>query len=260
MSAVTSGFVRFVRFAGFARFTGFTRAATFATPAANPSNPSVSSNLDHRVAYALWAETYPPTAHNPLMRLEQKIVESILATVSATRALDVGTGSGRYLSVLTRTGAARIVGVDVSLAMLRRAPGGKVICADASHLPVRRSSFDVVNASLMVGDVENLAAWTREMARVLVRGGHLVYSDFHPSWAQHGWRRTFLDADGVEHLLGFVPHRIDDHLNAIEAAGLRVCAIREPRFHDDTDPDVRAFRHRWRNPPVVVVFHATKET
>ena len=35
------------------------------------------------------------------------------------------------------------------------------------------------------------------MARVLAAGGHLVYSDFHPSWAQRGWSRTFRAADGV---------------------------------------------------------------
>ena len=35
------------------------------------------------------------------------------------------------------------------------------------------------------------------MARVLTVGGHLVYSDFHPSWAQRGWTRTFRDAAGA---------------------------------------------------------------
>jgi len=46
-------------------------------------------------AYELWADTYPPVAHNPLMRLEQEIVEPLLLHIRATRALDVGTGSGR---------------------------------------------------------------------------------------------------------------------------------------------------------------------
>ena len=206
------------------------------------------------------------------MRLEQEIVESILRTLAASRALDVGTGSGRYLSVLARTGAARVVGVDFSMAMLRKAdmaqPFGAaegagpepcatpLVCADAGHLPFARGAFDVINASLTIGDTADLSAWTREMARVLARGGHLVYSDFHPSWAQHGWKRTFRGPDGEPQELEFVPHAIDDHLSAIDGAGLRTVAIREPRFTNDHDPGVKEFRRRWKNPPVVVVFHA----
>ena len=262
-----------------------------------------------RATYDTWADTYPSVAHNPLMRLEQEIVESILMTLRPRRALDVGTGSGRYLSILARAGAAEVIGADFSMAMLRRAartatgsdpsmvfrPGksalgsdptmlsgpaksalgsdpcissgpGKsalgsdpLVCADARRLPFARRSFDLVNASLTVGDVVDLHAWTAEMARVLGRGGHLVYSDFHPSWTQHGWKRTFRDRGGETHELAFAAHSIEDHLATLDTAGLRPAAIREPRFRDDSDPTVKAFRRRWRNPPVVVVFHAVKQ-
>jgi hypothetical protein len=100
------------------------------------------------------------------------------------------------------------------------------------------------------------------MSRVLATGGHLVYSDFHPSWAQRGWSRTFRSADGTMHDLSFNPHAIEDHLSALEGAGLRVRTIREPRFssqRDDSEPGIKAFRRRWGNPQVVVVFHAVKE-
>jgi SAM-dependent methyltransferase len=200
------------------------------------------------------------------MRIEQEIVESILATLTPRRALDVGTGSGRYLPILARTGARIVAGVDFSRAMLRRVSSAPVVpdlspavvCANALQLPFERRSFDLINASLMVGDVGDLNGWTCEMARTLARGGHLIYSDFHPSWASFGWRRTFRGADGVTYDVGYAPHTIDEHLSALHAAGLRVTAIREPRFKDDVDADVRAFRRRWKNPPVVVVFHAIK--
>ena len=242
-----------------------------------------------RATYDMWADTYPSVAHNPLMRLEQEIVESILMTLRPSRVLDVGTGSGRYLPILARAGARHVVGADFSMAMLRRAaksaPGSDpiaprsrpdrdpiairsrsdrdrvapLVCAEARRLPFARRSFDLVNASLTVGDVVDLQAWTTEMARVLSRGGHLVYSDFHPSWTQHGWKRTFRDRDGETHELAFAAHSIEDHLAALDAAGLHPAAIREPRFRDDSDPAVKAFRRRWRNPPVVVVFHTVKQ-
>jgi malonyl-CoA O-methyltransferase len=119
----------------------------------------------------------------------------------------------------------------------------------------------LINASLMVGDVADLGGWSREMARVLAAGGHLVYSDFHPSWAERGWTRTFRAADGALHDVSFNPHTIDEHLSALDGAGLRVRTIREPRFarSAESDPAVKAFRRRWGNPQVVVVFHAVKE-
>jgi malonyl-CoA O-methyltransferase len=211
----------------------------------------MSTLLSPRVAYALWAETYVAEAHNPLMVAEEAVVGRILAQLSGKRALDVGTGSGRYLPLLAAR-AASVVGVDLSMAMLERGTHRHRICGDACHLPFRRGAFDLVNASLMVGDVTDLGCWTREIARVMAAGGHLVYSDFHPSWSDHGWERTFRTADGVQHAIEFTPHTIDAHLAALTAAGFSVLAIREPR--------IKIPRLVWRRvAPVVAVFHAVKD-
>ena len=218
--------------------------------------------LRGRDAYERWADTYPPTAHNPLMRVEQEVVARLLGSIRATRALDVGTGSGRYLPLLDASGASSVLGLDFSLAMLRRGGATRTrVCGDACRLPFAPAVFDLINASLMVGDVADLGAWAREVAGVLAPGGHLVYSDFHPSWAQRGWSRTFRSTDGVLHEVSYNPHAIDDHLTALERAGLRVRTIREPPFgswRGRFDPGVRAFQQRWGNPSVVVVFHAVK--
>lgn len=202
--------------------------------------------LQAREAYALWAASYPPWPHNPLMQAEQAVVAPIIASTTPLRALDVGTGTGRYLPLLISAGARRVVGIDVSLPMLER----KVydvprVCGDACRLPFPDESFDLVCSSLMVGDVEDLAAWIGEAARVLAPLGHLVYSDFHPSWAAERWRRTFQIADGRRFEVAYFPHTIDEHLALLEQAQLSVRAIREPRLGG-------------RKPPVVVVFHAVK--
>lgn len=198
-------------------------------------------------AYELWAETYPAEAHNPLMEAEQAIVERIVAHVRARRALDVGTGSGRYLPILGAS-AATVVGVDLSMPMLRQGGARNRLCADAYRLPFRRAAFDLVNASLMVGDISRLADWTCEMARVLSHGGHLVYSDFHPTWSERGWQRTFRTGDGAVHRIRFEAHSMDDHLAAVEAAGLRLVAVREPRL---VVHGVSA--------PVLAILHAVKD-
>ncbi len=81
---------------------------------------------------------------------------------------------------------------------------------------------------------------------MLAPGGHLVYSDFHPSWAaQRLAPHVPRTPTGRRVELAYFPHTIDEHLAALEASPLAVRAIREPRIRD-------------RPAPVVVVFHAVK--
>jgi malonyl-CoA O-methyltransferase len=208
--------------------------------------PAAARLLPAADAYALWAETYPPRAHNPVMAAEQAVMAPLLASLSPQRALDVGTGTGRNLPHLAAAGAQRIVGVDLSMAMLRRGfRGSGTVCADALHLPFRSRTFDVVCSSLMAGDIGDLDAWVTEAARLLARHGHLVYSDFHPAWAESGWRRTFRTAAGEQIELRYFSHSLSQHLAALERAGLEVRIIREPRVDG-------------RRSPVIALFHAVK--
>jgi SAM-dependent methyltransferase len=202
--------------------------------------------LPAREGYALWADTYPPQPHNPLMAAEQAVVGPIILAAAPRRALDVGTGTGRYLTLLSAAGATFVVGVDMSLPMLEHQLGRTPrVSGDACRLPFADHSFDLVCSSLMVGDVADLRPWIREATRVLEPGGHLVYSDFHPSWSVQQWRRTFRAADGRQFELSYFPHAIDEHLEQLESAALEIRAIREPRIAG-------------RSTPVVAVFHAIK--
>jgi SAM-dependent methyltransferase len=194
------------------------------------------------------------------MRAEQLAVETIICTAASclarskpsrnaagpARALDVGTGTGRCLPLLASAGARPVVGLDMSLPMLgRKAYGLPRVCANACQLPFPDASFDLICSSLMVGDLEDLGAWLGEVTRVLAPGGHLVYSDFHPSWAAERWRRTFRTADGRLFELSYFPHAIDEHLAWLQRAPFVLRTIREPRLAG-------------RKTPVVVVFHAVK--
>jgi malonyl-CoA O-methyltransferase len=208
--------------------------------------------LPARQAYALWADTYPPWPHNALMEAEQAAVSAILQTISARRALDVGTGSGRYLPLLERTGAQLVTGVDFSMPMLTRHAGcGVRVCADACALPFRDGSFDLISSSLMVGDVADLSGWVSEMSRAIAAGGHLVYSDFHPSWADEGWRRTFASAGGRSFELPYFPHAIAEHVARLRDRSFQIDTMLEPRLAGRAAPGARDL-------PIVVVFHAVK--
>ncbi len=178
--------------------------------------------------YALWAENYPPRAHNELMRVEESAMEALWKGLPAARALDVGTGTGRNLALLDRE--TERVGVDRSIAMLKRAGAriAPVIAGDAEALPFSSETFDLVLASLMAGDLPDLSGFTREAARVLRRGGSLVYSDFHPSWVERSWQRTFESADGRKWRIPYHPHALEDHRTALLSAALEAVALDEP--------------------------------
>ena len=186
--------------------------------------------LEPDQGYALWAETYPPRAHNELMRVEQSAMRLLWQELPVERALDLGTGTGRNLVLLADQGVRTRVGIDRSLAMLKRADpaGPRRICGDATALPFVEGAFDLVLASLMAGDVRDLDGLTGEASRVLRRGGSFVYSDFHPSWAERSWERTFESRDGRSWRLPYHPHSLDDHRNAIARAALETAALEEP--------------------------------
>lgn len=178
--------------------------------------------------YALWAETYPPRAHNELMRVEESAMSCLWKGLPASAALDLGTGTGRNLALLASEGVPLRIGLDRSRAMLRRAATAGLVEGDASALPFASESFDLVLSSLMAGDLGDLPAFAREAWRVLRRGGSLVYSDFHPTWAERSWERTFESGDGKKWRLPYHSHALADHRKAIEAAALEVLAIEEP--------------------------------
>jgi demethylmenaquinone methyltransferase/2-methoxy-6-polyprenyl-1,4-benzoquinol methylase len=100
---------------------------------------------------------------------------------SAALALDLCTGSGVSLIGLRRPGRT-VLGMDVSLAMLRRAAeregtGGwapRLACADAFRLPLRDASLGAVTIAFGVRNLRPRRDSLAELARVLAPGGRLV--------------------------------------------------------------------------------------
>lgn len=198
--------------------------------------------------YARWAPLYPPHPHNPVMAVESSIVQPLIHAATPRRALDVGTGTGRNARTLDEAGASLVVGLDISSAMLSHANAShRRVCGDACRLPFAANAFDVVCSSLMCGDIVDLGGWLREAARVLMPGGQLVYSDFHPSWHTLGWRRTFVGDDRRTYELPLLPHALAEHHDRLLESGLEIRSMSEPALGSG-------------GTPVVVVFHACKPT
>jgi malonyl-CoA O-methyltransferase len=191
--------------------------------------------IEPQSAYAMWAATYPPWPHNPLMEIEQQSVLSLLPDLIGLTVLDAGCGSGRYLRELDVLGA-RPIGIDLSRAMLARAReiASHIARADLCALPFDSMSVDAVVCGLALGDVPHLEPALAEMARVLRPGGCVVYSVVHPVGAGAGWSRTF-DVGGRQVAINSYWHSTDQHRQACRAAGLRVTAWAEPVLRDAPD-------------------------
>jgi len=142
-----------------------------------------------REGYELWADTWDATP-SPIVAVEERALSRWLARVEARRAIDVGCGTGRWTTRLSA------LGLDTSPAMLRVAAGksglrGRLAVADAACLPVATASADLVLCALTLGHIANPVAAMQEFCRILVSGGTLLLTDFHPAAAAQGWRRTF---------------------------------------------------------------------
>ena len=212
-------------------------------------------------AYERWAPIYPPVAHNPLMRAEQRSMLQVWPNVEGLRVLDLACGSGRYSRLLSEANAAQVVAVDFCMPMLEQVATADRVRASMMQLPFRSAVFDAVVCGLAVGHATDIHEWMFEAARVLRPQGSLVYSDFHSEAIRAGMTRSFKDAADVTWK---VPHRIYDfscQREAMAAVGLTVEKVRELRMGlelNEAFPGSEQVYRQWYGVPVVLIVRASK--
>lgn len=125
--------------------------------------------------------------HVPEEQVEQAIV-ALLGSAPVGDLLDIGTGTGRMLTLLGPR-AARGIGIDRSHEMLALARASLAAPAlrhiqlrhgDMYHLPVPQRSTDLVVLHQVLHFADDPVAVFRETARVLRPGGRLLLVDFAP--------------------------------------------------------------------------------
>jgi len=210
--------------------------------------------------YARWAKDYDAYV-NPLIEIEQPIVRAMLGRVAGKRVLDAGCGTGRHAGWLHEQGA-HVIGVDENESMLALARGkhpsidlrlGKV-----TNLDFPDASFDVVLNALMAEHVEDLNALIASLSRVLVPGGSLVLSVFHPFMVLKGVQTHYEDeAANVEYVLPTFVHLPSDYLRVLRALGLTLEEFVEP-IVDDRLLATMPHMKKHSGVPLAIVFRATR--
>ncbi len=150
-------------------------------------------------AYARWAPVYDLVFGTVFERGRMAAIEAAEQHCgpSGGRILEVGVGTGISLPDYARTN--RIVGIDISAPMLRKAQERVVehklsnvealAVMDAKHLAVPDASFDVVVAQYVITAVPDPEATLDDFARVLKPGGEIILVNH--LGAENGLRRVF---------------------------------------------------------------------
>jgi SAM-dependent methyltransferase len=130
------------------------------------------------------------------------------------RALDLGSGDGRFTAVMADAGAPA-VGVEVAEAAVQRARANHPqldfrLAPIEGPLPFEDNSFDLVWSSEVIEHVADTARWLSEARRVLGPGGRLLLTT--PS---HGRLRVALG--GIERF----SDPLGDHLHLYTRSSLR---------------------------------------
>ncbi|HET8844543.1 MAG TPA: methyltransferase domain-containing protein [Ktedonobacteraceae bacterium] len=189
--------------------------------------------IDAREGYALWAPFYDSEV-NALIAAEELYSNDIVARLSFKNALDVGAGTGRYLSKLAHSNV-QITAVDQAPEMLELAQqaaqkqGLSVNFCLASldeKLPFSAQTFDMLTCALVLNHVPRLSQAIQEFARVLQNNGYMLITDLHPACFTYGWRGEFRH-EGKRYLLPTMPHTREDYLQALTKSGLTILEVHD---------------------------------
>ena len=223
--------------------------------------------LDLATGYKDWASTYD-SGWNPLLQVEESVVHPILKTwTKGMQVLDAACGTGRHAAVLAKQGL-KVIGVDLSKAMLDVARAklkkkADLRLGDLHRLPVEVSEVDAAVCSLALTYLTDLLPPLAELRRVLRPGGELVLSDIHWVSLYLGGVSQAQDENGQWGAMPATRFLASDYVNAALAVGFEILGCWEPRW-GVVDGEGGPLAQQWcaeaaaaayRDTPAAIVWH-----
>ena len=200
------------------------------------SSPLSSSGVSPKDGYRLVSRVYDAEP-NPILSLEQRFLGRLFPPIKELDVVDLGCGTGRWLTKLAQKAPRSLVGVDFSAEMLLQAKlklGGtaSLVLADCSDIPLPRASADLILCSFVTSYLQDLDAFAAQARRLLCRDGSIFLTDLHPhTSAILGWRRGF-HANGSFVSIATHSRSLNQVLRSFETFGMHANAVLEPHFGD----------------------------
>lgn len=162
--------------------------------------------MDDWRSYDGVAATYERANGSRLAAPARDLIEMVGDLPTASRVLDVGTGTGVTASEASKAGAAIVVGVDPSVPMLAAGAaardGFRPVAGRAIDLPFRDGAFDLVTSSFVLNHFARYQTALFDMVRVLRHGGRIAVATWGPGLdeLQRTWRELVTTVVGGDML------------------------------------------------------------
>src|SRR6202051_4064258 len=138
------------------------------------SNSVTTSHVTPAEGYRLWANTYDDEP-NPMLSLEQRILEPLLPPLVGMDVVDLGCGTGRWLKALQGAGARSLLGLDSSPEMLgvadsKLAGAANLVYANCGNASLEANSAGVILATFVLSYVDDASHLVEIASRALRPG------------------------------------------------------------------------------------------
>lgn len=225
--------------------------------------------LEPEKAYDLWSANYDNQPGNLMLDLDEIIFSDLIKSVDLENKViaDIGCGTGRHWQKIFAENPSRLIGFDISDAMLirlkRKFPDAETYKIAGNFLTaVLDSSVDLVISTLTIAHIEHIEDALTSWARILRYNGDLIITDFHPSIIANGGKRSF-NHEGRSLSVRNYPHGIQKLKDILKDAGFILVREEERRV----DAQVRSYYetknaipvyNRFLGMPVIFGLHLRK--
>ncbi|MEO7984746.1 MAG: class I SAM-dependent methyltransferase [Bacteroidota bacterium] len=224
---------------------------------------------DPPAGYDLWAGSYDNQPDNLMLALDELVFSALLkeTSLAGRTVLDIGCGTGRHWNKFQVQSPGRLVGYDVSGAMLDKLkikfPGAEIFLGKGSFLPeMKDHSCHLIVSTLTIAHIENLKEAFTEWDRVLQPGGEIIFTDYHPKALARGGKRTFRH-EGKQVAVKNYIHSIDTIRQLARQLHFRELRFME-RMIDDAVKDYYVKQNalslfeQYRGTPIIYGIHLKK--
>ena len=188
-------------------------------------------------AYTDWSNTYDED-RNLTRDLDLTITKNLLANLRPETILEIGCGTGKNTTFLTKIGR-QIYALDFSSGMIKKASekfhSEKVAftIADLTRTwPCKAGTTDLVVCNLVLEHIQDLSFVFSEVSRSLKNSGHFFLSELHPFRQYLGTRANYRHNQESIEIPAFT-HHISDFMEAAAQNGLSLVAYKEEWHEDD---------------------------